>query len=54
MKSTFIVQEDSPRLSEKEHTEFDSKVAKLLFLGKRARPDILTVVISLYMGTGSH
>jgi hypothetical protein len=29
---------------EKEHTAFHSKVAKLLFLAKRARPDILAVV----------
>jgi hypothetical protein len=45
-KSTIMAQEDSEKLSEQEHMIFHLR-EKLLFLDKRARPDILTGVIFL-------
>lgn len=44
MKTTFTVTEDSRKFTEKERKLFHSKVAKLPYLAKRARPDLLTVV----------
>jgi hypothetical protein len=46
-KNTFIVDETSKRLIENEQKEFHSRTARLLYLAKRARPDILTVTIFL-------
>ena len=43
-KRTFEVDKGSPLLSDKEKKNFHSTVAKLLFMAKRARPDLLTVV----------
>jgi hypothetical protein len=43
-KRTFEVDEGSPLLGDKEKKYFHSTVAKLLFMAKRARPDLLTVV----------
>ena len=43
-KKTFEVDEDSPLLDEEQKKYFHSTVAKLLFMAKRARPDLLTVV----------
>jgi len=43
-KFTFMVTENAKVLDEVDHKEFHMKVAKLLFLSKQARPDILTVV----------
>jgi hypothetical protein len=43
-KKTFEVDEGSPLLSEEEKKYFHSTVAKFLFMAKRARPDLLTVV----------
>jgi hypothetical protein len=51
-KSTIIAQEDSEKLSEQEHMIFHLRVEKLLFLDKRARPDILTFASSVYMYRG--
>jgi hypothetical protein len=48
-KSTFVVDETAKALIEDVRKEFHSKIAKLLFLAKRARPDILTVVSFLCM-----
>jgi hypothetical protein len=42
-----IVNEDAQRLNEEEQKYFHSTMANLLYLAKRARPDILTVVIFL-------
>jgi hypothetical protein len=46
-KDTYKVNESSTRLSEVERKWYHSKTAKLLYLAKRARPDILTAVIFL-------
>jgi len=43
-KSIFQVSEDAVVLQEEERKVFHSVVAKLLYLSKRARPDILTAV----------
>jgi len=43
-KFTFMVTENAKVLDEVHCKEFHTKVAKLLFLSKRARPDILTIV----------
>lgn len=40
----FVVDEDSDRASEKESVAFHSSVAKLLYLAKRVRPDLLTAI----------
>jgi hypothetical protein len=48
-KFTFMVTENAKVLDEVDCKEFHTKVAKLLFLSKRARPDILTVVSFLCM-----
>jgi len=45
--SSFIVDEESRLLEESERKYFHSTTAKLLYLAKRARPDILTLVIFL-------
>jgi len=45
--NSFIVDEYVQRLEESERKYFHSTTAKLLYLAKRARPDILTVVIFL-------
>jgi hypothetical protein len=45
--SSFIVDEESQLLEECERKYFHSTTAKLLYLAKRARPDILTLVIFL-------
>jgi hypothetical protein len=47
-RNMFIVHESSPLLDEQQHQEFHSMVAKLVYLAKRARPDILTVTSFLY------
>jgi hypothetical protein len=44
---SFKVDESSPKLEEKERKWFHSLTAKLLYLAKRARPDILTMVCFL-------
>jgi hypothetical protein len=44
-KTTYNVDEKAQRLGEEERKWFHSKTAKLLYLAKRARPDILTTVI---------
>jgi hypothetical protein len=44
---SFIVDEESQLLKESERKYFHSTTAKLLYLVKRARPDILTLVIFL-------
>jgi hypothetical protein len=46
-KTTYNVNEDSKKLDETERKWFHSKTAKLLYLAKRARPDVLTAVIFL-------
>jgi hypothetical protein len=46
-KETFVANESAGVLSEKNRVYFHSTVAKLLYLAKRARPDILTVVMYL-------
>ncbi|CAN0030781.1 unnamed protein product, partial [Sphacelaria rigidula] len=43
----FNVDTDSPILSKKESERFHSTVAKLLYIAKRVRPDILTAVTAL-------
>ena len=43
----FIIMEDAKRLSPKDLVIFHTFVAKLLFLTRRARPDISTVVVFL-------
>jgi hypothetical protein len=45
--NSFIVNEHAQKLEESEKKYFHSTTAKLLYLAKRARPDILTVVIFL-------
>jgi hypothetical protein len=46
-KDMFIVASESKALSEDVRKSFHSKTAKLLYLAKRARPDILTAVTFL-------
>jgi ribosomal protein L7Ae-like RNA K-turn-binding protein len=46
-KETFVAQEGAGILCKKSRIYFHSTVAKLLYLAKRARPDILTVVTYL-------
>jgi len=46
-KDTFVVDECSKKLAENDRKDFHSRTAKLLYLAKRARPDILTVAIFL-------
>jgi hypothetical protein len=43
----FAVNEDAEKLSKSETEAFHSKTAKLLYLSKRTRPDILTAVVFL-------
>ena len=43
-ENLFIVKSDSPKLDSDQADEFHSRVAKLLFLCKRVRPEILTAV----------
>jgi hypothetical protein len=43
-RSTFSVDESSEKLSEKERELFHSMTAKILYLAKRARPDVLMIV----------
>ncbi len=43
-KNTFVVNEESERLSEEDRECFHSITAKILYLAKRTRPDVLTVV----------
>jgi hypothetical protein len=43
-KSSFRVDTKSPKLTEAERKDFHSVTAKLRYLAKRARPDILTMV----------
>jgi hypothetical protein len=43
-QNTFELLEDSPNLGEQSRGKFHSTVAKLLYLSKRARPDIMTIV----------
>jgi hypothetical protein len=47
MKETFVANDEEQQLQESERVFFHSTVAKLLYLSKRARPDILTVVTYL-------
>lgn len=42
--SLFVIDPDSPALSAANREEFHSRVAKLLYLAKHARPDLLTLV----------
>jgi hypothetical protein len=46
-KDSFVVDETAKKLNEADRKDFHSKTAKLLYLAKRARPDILTVAIFL-------
>ncbi len=46
-KLSFRVDTKSPKLTEAERKDFHSVTAKLLYLAKRARPDILTMVCFL-------
>jgi hypothetical protein len=46
-KTAFKVDESSPKLVEPERKEFHSMTAKLLYLAKQARPDILTMICFL-------
>jgi hypothetical protein len=43
-KNMFIVDRNSQLLGEEDRKQFHTKTAKLLYLAKRARPDILTAV----------
>jgi hypothetical protein len=43
-KNGFMVNQDAPKLAEEEKKGFHTTVAKLLYLSKRARPDIISVV----------
>jgi hypothetical protein len=43
-RTTFSVDESSEKLSEKERELFHSMTAKILYLAKRARPDVLMIV----------
>jgi hypothetical protein len=43
-KETFMVKEEAEKLDLKKRTLFHSTVAKLLYLSKRARPDIIAIV----------
>jgi hypothetical protein len=43
----FVVNSDSPPLTIERKEEFHSRVAKVLYLAKRVRPDLLTTVIFL-------
>ena len=47
LSNLFTVKPDSPKLDQAASDEFHSRVAKLLYLAKRVRPDILTAVIFL-------
>ena len=47
LSNLFVVAPESPRLSPPQSENFHSRVAKLLYLAKRVRPDILTAVIFL-------
>jgi hypothetical protein len=47
-KETFVANDEEKRLQENRRVFFHSTVAKLLYLSKRARPDILTVVTYLH------
>jgi hypothetical protein len=44
-KTTFEVDKSAEELGELEKKKFHTTVAKLLYLCKRARPDIMTVVV---------
>ena len=46
-ENLFAVNEDAVKLSKSEAEAFHSKTAKLLYLSKRSRPDILTAVVFL-------
>jgi len=46
-KDSFAVDETAKKLDEADRKDFHSKKAKLLYLAKRARPDILTFAIFL-------
>lgn len=49
--SSLIVDKDVRMLDESEKKYFHSTMAKLLYLAKRARPDILTIISVVYEGT---
>ena len=49
-KNLFNIDEKAECLSEKDRTQFHRNMAKLLYLTKRARPDILTPVDFVYTG----
>jgi hypothetical protein len=54
-KRTFKVDEESPLLCDKERKYFHSTVAKLLFMAKQARPDLIDCSqFPVYTGTGSY
>jgi hypothetical protein len=42
-KNTFVIKEGTQRLSEEKWRMFHTQVARLIYLSKRARPDIVTV-----------
>jgi hypothetical protein len=46
-KESFVYKEEEKKLENAQRIYYHSTVAKLLYLAKRARPDILTVVIFL-------
>ncbi len=47
VRNSYVVEDDAEKLSEDHRAWFHSVVAKLLYIAKRARPDVLTVVIFL-------
>jgi hypothetical protein len=47
VRSSYVVEDDGEKLPEDRRAWFHSVVAKLLYVAKRARPNILTVVIFL-------
>jgi hypothetical protein len=47
VRTSYVVEDDAEKLPEDRRAWFHSVVAKLLYIAKRARPDVLTVVIFL-------
>jgi hypothetical protein len=47
MKESFVCKEEEEKFENAQRVYYHSTVAKLLYLAKCARPDILTVVIFL-------
>ncbi len=47
VRTSYAIEDDAEKLPEDRRAWFHSVVAKLLYIAKRARPDVLTVVIFL-------